>query len=85
MLAERKNGHSNTASKKSKTLVTFFESHVLGIMAHFSEVFDDPHEMHPVTERRRCVGAIEEMINLAKAHVSIALPQVRLFIHSYKQ
>jgi hypothetical protein len=80
MLAEIKNGHSKTASKKSKTLVTFFELHVLGIIAHFSEVFDDPHEMHPVTERRRYVGAIEEMINLAKGHVSIALPQVRLFI-----
>ena len=80
MLAEIKNGHSKTASKKSKTLVTFFELHVLGIIAHFSEVFDDPHETHPVTERRRYVGAIEEMINLAKAHVSIALPQVRLFI-----
>ena len=80
MLAEIKNGHSKTASKKSKTLVTFFELHVLGIIAHISEVFDDPHEMHPVTERRRCVGAIEEMIHLAKAHVSIALPQVCLFI-----
>ena len=80
MLAEIKNGHSKAASKKSKTLVTFFELHVLGIIAHISEVFDDPHEMHPVTERRRYVGAIEEMINLAKVHVSIALPQVRLFI-----
>jgi len=80
MLAEIKNGHSKTASRKSKTLVTFFELHVLGIIAHLSEVFDDPHETHPVTERRRYVGAIEEMINLAKVHVSIALPQVRLFI-----
>jgi hypothetical protein len=46
-------------------------------MAHFSEVLDNAHETYPIQERRRCVGAIEEMIMLAKGHVNIALPQVR--------
>ncbi|KAF2813925.1 protein kinase rad3 [Mytilinidion resinicola] len=81
MLAGGKTG-SKTATKKAKALVLFFESHVLGIMAHFSEVLDAPHETHPVQERRRCVGAIEEMINLAKGHVNIALPQIRACLQS---
>jgi serine/threonine-protein kinase ATR len=70
-----KPGQKRVGSKK-KTLSHFFESHILGIIAHFSDVLDNHHETHPVSERKRCVGAIGEMINLAMNHVTIALPQV---------
>ncbi|OCK82203.1 hypothetical protein K432DRAFT_473031 [Lepidopterella palustris CBS 459.81] len=82
ILAEGKSAHAKTPPKKNKSLVPFFESHVLGIMAHFSDVLDSPLGTHSVSERRRCVGAIGEMINLAKAHVSIALPQLRACLQS---
>jgi len=74
-----KNGQRKTASKK-KTLYSFFEVHILGIMAHFSEVLHNPHANHQVLERKRCVGAIGEMIKLANNCVSFALPQARVSI-----
>ena len=79
MLAEMKNGQRKPASKK-KTLYAFFEVHILGIMAHFSEVLDNPHANHQLLERKRCVGAIREMIHLANSCVSFALPQVCYFV-----
>ena len=74
-LAESRNGHRKSTSKK-KTLYAFFEVHILGIMAHFSEFLDAPNANHPLLERKRCVGAIGEMISLAGSCVSFALPQV---------
>jgi serine/threonine-protein kinase ATR len=79
VLAEMKNGQRKTASKK-KLLYSFFEVHILGIMAHFSEVLDNPHANHQVLERKRCVGAIGEMIKLADICVSFALPQVSILV-----
>ncbi|KAF2712355.1 hypothetical protein K504DRAFT_372017 [Pleomassaria siparia CBS 279.74] len=81
VLAEMKNGHKKATSKK-KTLYAFFEVHILGIMAHFSEVLDNPHANHQLIERKRCVGAIGEMINLANNCVSFALPQIRACLQS---
>ncbi|KAF1999599.1 hypothetical protein P154DRAFT_467308, partial [Amniculicola lignicola CBS 123094] len=75
-LAQMRNGHKKTPSKK-KTLSSFFEAHILGIMAHFSDVLDNPLANHPLQERKRCVGAIGEMIGLAGSYASFALPQLR--------
>ncbi|KAF2473193.1 uncharacterized protein BDR25DRAFT_257421, partial [Lindgomyces ingoldianus] len=80
-LAEMKNGQRKTSSKK-RTISSFFESHILGIMAHFSEVLDNPHANHALLERKRCVGAIGEMIGLADSYASFALPQVRACLQS---
>lgn len=74
MLAEMKNGQRKVASKR-KTLETFFELHILGIMANFSDILATSSN-HPVPERKKCVGAIKEMIILAGNCVSFALPQV---------
>ncbi|KAF2791318.1 hypothetical protein K505DRAFT_376871 [Melanomma pulvis-pyrius CBS 109.77] len=81
VLAEMKNGQRKSASKK-KTLYSFFEVHILGIMAHFSEVLDNPHANHQLLERKRCLGAIGEMISLANTCVSFALPQIRACLQS---
>ncbi|EON65245.1 hypothetical protein W97_04482 [Coniosporium apollinis CBS 100218] len=81
-ISERKNGQSKAASKQSRLVSTFFESHILGMMAHFSEVIDNSREPHPASERVRCLRAIEAMTALAKTHVSVALPQIRTCLQS---
>ncbi|KAF2178853.1 hypothetical protein K469DRAFT_598368 [Zopfia rhizophila CBS 207.26] len=80
-LAEMKDGQRKTTSK-TKTLSSFFESHILGIMAHFSEVLENSDKSHTLSERKRCVGAIGEMISLAGSQVSTALPQIRTCLQS---
>ncbi|KAF2761422.1 hypothetical protein EJ05DRAFT_449694 [Pseudovirgaria hyperparasitica] len=62
---------------KTQVLKGFFEKHILGIMAHITAVIDSPRDPRPVSERKRCLGAIEEMINLAGELVSNAVPQIR--------
>ncbi|KAF2267881.1 hypothetical protein CC78DRAFT_565700 [Lojkania enalia] len=80
-LAEMRNGQRKTASKK-KTLYSFFELHILGIMTYFSSVLDNPEANYPLLERKRCVGAIGEMISLAHSCAGFALPQIRACLQS---
>lgn len=54
----------------------FFETHVLGIMALLADTINDGKGPQPILEKMRCLGAIREMIKLAKSHVSNGLPQV---------
>ena len=54
----------------------FFEDHVLGIMAHFSDTINDGLDSQPMLEKLRCLGAIREMLILAKRHICSGLPQV---------
>ena len=54
----------------------FFENHVLGIMALLADTINDGKGPQPIAEKVRCVGAVREMIKLAKSHVSNGLPQV---------
>lgn len=75
-LAERKGGRSRSSTRSEKILATFFENHILGIIAYFSEVIENSREPRSIGERRRSLAAIEEMIVLAKDNVAIALPQV---------
>ena len=58
------------------TIGPFFETHVLGIMALLADTINDGKGPQPVLEKIRCLGAIREMIKLAKNHVSNGLPQV---------
>jgi serine/threonine-protein kinase ATR len=69
-----RNNQKKSTSKK-RTLESFFEVHLLGIMAHFSEILDSAVN-YPLVEKKRCVGAINEMITIAGNCVSSALPQV---------
>ena len=45
-------------------------------MAHFSDTINDGLDSQPMLEKLRCLGAIREMLILAKNHISSGLPQV---------
>lgn len=81
-IAERKPGQGKTTSRSSRTVATFFESHILGIMAEFSHMIANGQEQQPTIEKLRCLRAISEMVVLAKGHVTVALPQIRACLHS---
>jgi len=57
-------------------VASFFERQALGIMTELSDIIENSLIPQPISEKIRSLRAIENMINLAKAHVSIALPQV---------
>ena len=54
----------------------FFETYVLGIMDQVTSVINDVRVIQPTAEKKRCLGAIREMVRFAKSHVANALPQV---------
>lgn len=45
-------------------------------MAHLTDVINDGRGLQSIPEKRRCLGAIREMISIARRNVSTALPQV---------
>lgn len=63
-------------ARKTDVIGPFFETHVLGIMALLADIINDGKGPQPVLEKIRCLGAIREMVKLAKGHVSNGLPQV---------
>ena len=60
-------------------MASFFDAHVLGIMTEFSRNTIDTPSLPP-SEKLRCIRAIEHMIKLAKTNVTLALPQVSLYL-----
>lgn len=81
MLADSKSSQRKSVSK-SKSLDSFCEVHILGIIAYFTNVIESPMAQgkaatQPLPERRRCIAAIGELISLARYSVNGALPQVR--------
>ncbi|KAF2747396.1 hypothetical protein M011DRAFT_458655 [Sporormia fimetaria CBS 119925] len=79
-LADMKAGQKKPKNQK-RALESFFEVHLLGIMAHFSEILDSVVS-HPIVEKRRCVGAINELISIAESNICFALPQMRACLQS---
>jgi serine/threonine-protein kinase ATR len=61
-------------------LSTFLESHVLGIMSHFTDIIDSSVDRQPLAEKKRSLRAIEQLISFARSHVGVAMPQVGLII-----
>ena len=49
-------------------------------MALLADTINDGKGPQPILEKSRCLGAIREMIKLAKSHVSNGLPQVSYFL-----
>ena len=45
-------------------------------MALLADTINDGKGPQPILEKIRCLGAIREMIKLAKSHISNGLPQV---------
>ena len=82
ILTERKAGQAKTSVKANKMLASFFETYVLGIMTSFSETIEKTDDAQAVSEKTRCIRAIEEMIQLAKTHISVAVPQIRACLQS---
>lgn len=64
------------SSKKYSAVALFFEESALGIIQLLSEIIGQTKGPRPSWERRRCIGAIQEMAVLAKSHLCNALPQV---------
>ncbi|KAK7608921.1 hypothetical protein JOL62DRAFT_524081 [Phyllosticta paracitricarpa] len=84
VVAERstRNNKANTRANSPKMIDEFFQNHILGIMAYFSDMIDNSKDPKPKTERINCLGALEDMISLAGSSVSVGLPQIRACLQS---
>ncbi|KAH6616589.1 hypothetical protein C7974DRAFT_427548 [Boeremia exigua] len=85
-LADSKHGQRRSSSK-TKSLDEFCETHILGIIAYFSDIVESPLTQgktapHPLPERKRCIAAIGDFIALARYSVNGALPQIRACLQS---
>lgn len=64
-------------TKKSHMVGRYLQQHALGLTAQLTEVINDPWMiLPPVTEQRRCLGAMEEMIRICNSYACIARPQI---------
>ncbi|KAF1842478.1 uncharacterized protein K460DRAFT_346363 [Cucurbitaria berberidis CBS 394.84] len=85
-LADSKTGQRKSASK-TKVLDAFCETHILGIIAHFSDIIESSLAQsktvpQTVPERKRCIAAIGDLVSLARYSVNGALPQIRACLQS---
>ncbi|KAG9191621.1 serine/threonine-protein kinase ATR [Alternaria panax] len=83
---DTKSGQRKSTSK-TKNLDTFCETHILGIIAYFSNVIEAPSAHgkavpHKMPERKRCIAALGDLIHLARYSVNGALPQIRACLQS---
>jgi serine/threonine-protein kinase ATR len=83
---DTKSGQRKSTSK-SKNLDAFCETHILGIIAYFSNVIEAPSAQgkavpYTMPERKRCIAAIGDLIYLARFSVNGALPQIRACLQS---
>jgi len=69
-------GSSRGTARRTDVVGPFFEDHVLGIMANLSDVINDGRDSQSISEKLRCLGAVREMLKLAKNYISNGLPQV---------
>ncbi|KAL6718301.1 serine/threonine-protein kinase M1 [Lecanora helva] len=75
-VTHNKPSSSRGSARKIDVVGPFFETHVLGIMALLADTINDGKGPQPILEKIRCLGAIHEMIKLAKNHISNGLPQI---------
>lgn len=66
----------DAAKRKSDPLGSFLEQHILGLVDKVSKVVYDAQVGQSVSEKKRCVKAIEEMMILGKTSTRAARPQV---------
>ncbi|KAL1301669.1 hypothetical protein AAFC00_005888 [Neodothiora populina] len=84
VIAERSPGQGRASGKGSKMMASFFEAHVLGIMTEFTNAIEYTLSLH-LSEKNRCIMAIDQMIKLAQKNIIIALPQIRACLQSAAQ
>ncbi|KAK6341722.1 serine/threonine-protein kinase M1, variant 2 [Orbilia brochopaga] len=73
------------ATKKEKNvdmLQSFFEAHVLGIITQYSDVLFSVRVKHSMSEKRRNLKAIGDMIRLGKIGIISGLPQISACLSS---
>lgn len=75
VIAEGRQGQSKLGGRSGRIMASFFETHVLGIMTAFSNMIEEQSLL--LSEKVRCIRAIEQMIRLAQMNVVVGLPQVR--------
>ncbi|KAK4102952.1 phosphatidyl inositol 3-kinase-like protein [Parathielavia hyrcaniae] len=64
-------------TKKSDVVGRYLQPHALGLTARLSEEVNGTWPSRPlVSEQRRCLGAMEEMIKICKSYMCIARPQI---------
>ena len=64
-----------TRQKRANQIGRFVTSLSLGLMTRLTDVITDSVSA-AVSEQKRCLRAIEEMVAVGKGHVQIARPQV---------
>lgn len=66
-----------TRNRKTDLVGRFLQSHILGLMARFTDVINDSTSIHPrVMEQISCIRALEEMIRICQSYARIARPQI---------
>ncbi|TAQ86632.1 hypothetical protein B7494_g5044 [Chlorociboria aeruginascens] len=70
------------SSRKKKTIGSFLEQHILGLVAGFSEVVNDSRDELSVSEKKRCVKGLEEMVKIGKASTRAARTQITACLQS---
>ena len=55
----------------------FFDNHALGILNNLSGIIDS--EQESMSNKKRCLGAIEQLIVAGQDNITVALPQVSCF------
>ena len=68
--------------RRGNPVILFVENHVLGIIAQFAAVLNEPRAQQPNLEKRRYLGAIGELLKVGENAVSIALPQIAACLRS---
>jgi serine/threonine-protein kinase ATR len=62
--------------RKNNNMGAFLEQHILGLVARLSEVVTGADQT--ISEKKRCVRAMDEMVKLGKTFVRTARPHVCL-------
>ncbi|KAI4194332.1 MAG: hypothetical protein LQ350_007823 [Teloschistes chrysophthalmus] len=77
-----RHGTPRGIARKSNGTGSFFENHVLGIMAHLSDIINESKGLQVATDKIRCLRAIQEMMRIARDNITNALPQISACLRS---
>ncbi|KIN07972.1 hypothetical protein OIDMADRAFT_111112 [Oidiodendron maius Zn] len=67
---------NDSIHKRTNVTAAFLEHHILGLVAHFSEVVNDARDEKQVREKITCIKAIDEMVKLGKTATRTARPHI---------
>ncbi|KAF2860353.1 hypothetical protein K470DRAFT_74713 [Piedraia hortae CBS 480.64] len=82
-MAQKSSGEgSDVVIRQGRSIVSFFDTHILGIMTHFSKALDDNQDGATMAEKMRWLNGLKDMIGLIKHHACVALPQIKAFLQS---